>query len=170
MSPHIDPAMIGKVMGEPSFEEQCRRDMETAMANPVLGFIDKMWSDFGRDQRKRYPEVYALGGRLIREREAREAFSGRPAEGRRDTVGVRARLIARLIVRDGDDCCYCHKPLGDDMTLEHRVAQSNGGDDDFDNLTLAHRGCNQRVGNLPPDMKDDLAARERDGEHIGRGK
>ena len=70
--PHIDPAMIGKVMGEPSFEEQCRRDMETALANPLLGFIDKMWSDFEADQLARYPEMYALGERLIRERDEDE--------------------------------------------------------------------------------------------------
>ena len=62
----IAPATLRAIMGEPSFDEQCRRDMETATA----GFINKMWSDFEADQRARHPDVYALGERLIREREA----------------------------------------------------------------------------------------------------
>jgi 5-methylcytosine-specific restriction endonuclease McrA len=77
----------------------------------------------------------------------------------RQPVGDRNRKIARILARDGDDCCYCGKPLGDDMTLEHRVAKSRGGSDDLENLKLAHARCNHEVGNLPPDMKDELARR-----------
>lgn len=92
------------------------------------------------------------------EREAREAFSTKAAT--REPVGERSRKIARILARDGEDCCYCKKPLGDDMTLEHRVARTRGGSDELDNLKLAHARCNREVGNLPPDMKDELVRRK----------
>jgi hypothetical protein len=71
----------------------------------------------------------------------------------RQKVGQRARLIARLMFRDGEDCCYCLAPLGDDITLEHVVAQSRGGSDELDNLKLAHDRCNARMADLPPHAK-----------------
>jgi 5-methylcytosine-specific restriction endonuclease McrA len=86
---------------------------------------------------------------------------------KREPVGDRNRKIARILARDGDNCCYCKKPLGDDMTLEHRIALSNGGTDNLDNLKLAHAACNREVGNLPPDMKDELVERKKRSETLG---
>lgn len=127
---------------------------------PVNIVIDQLWSDHERYMRKRYADVYELGDRLIREREMREASQKPPREAYREKVGDRSRKIGRILARDGDNCCYCKRPLGDDMTLEHRVAQSRGGTDDLGNLKLAHASCNQEVGNLPVDMKDELAKRK----------
>lgn len=143
-----------------TLDRQSRDDMERALANPIIGLLDKMFDDFERDQRARYPEVYALGERLIREKAARTQFERPEKNAPREKVGDRNRKIARILARDGEDCCYCRKPLGEDMTLEHRVAVSLGGSDDLDNLKLAHSACNREVGNLPVDMKDELAARK----------
>lgn len=123
--------------------------------DPVAALLDHVWADHMR----RYADVYAFGGKLLRERELREA-AHQHAEGHREPVGERNRKIARILARDGEACCYCNEPLGEDMTLEHRIARSRGGTDDLDNLTLAHARCNREVGNLPPDMKDELAKRK----------
>jgi 5-methylcytosine-specific restriction endonuclease McrA len=122
--------------------------------NPVIRAIDKL---FAPDPR--YAWLDEFGRKLKRERQAREHFS-KVLSDKREPVGDRNRKIARILARDGDECCYCGKPLGDDMTLEHRIALSNGGTDDLDNLKLAHALCNREVGNLPPDMKDELAKRQ----------
>ena len=70
--------------------------------------------------------------------------------------GIRRRLRARLRRRDGDLCCWCHKPMlfADGKpgvqwsplfaTIEHIIPRCSGGSDDEDNLALAHRLCNQR--------------------------
>lgn len=72
----------------------------------------------------------------------------------------------RLIDRDGSDCWFCGRPLGDDITFEHLVSKSDGGFNKLANLALAHAACNKRAGNLPLVKKIALraemrAARER---------
>jgi 5-methylcytosine-specific restriction endonuclease McrA len=114
------------------------------------------------DQERRYAWLLEFGERQRRAEEVRQALS-EPRHNRREMIGARTRKIARILERDGDLCCYCQQPLGEDMTLEHRVASSNGGSEDLDNLKLAHALCNREVGNLPPDMKDELARRKLKG-------
>lgn len=63
---------------------------------------------------------------------------------------ARERLYKLLRERDGDNCCFCHRPI--DFTLrralwgrsfEHRhVRWSAGGSWDPNNLALAHKWCN----------------------------
>ncbi len=62
----------------------------------------------------------------------------------------RERLYQALRDRDGDNCCFCGKPI--DFTLrrapmgrsfEHRHRWSEGGSWNLDNLALAHKQCNQ---------------------------
>ncbi|MDP5211188.1 HNH endonuclease [Microbulbifer sp. 2205BS26-8] len=54
-----------------------------------------------------------------------------------------------LLKRDGNECFYCGRSLGEDVTEEHLVALNQGGPDRLENLVLAHRACNNDAGNLP---------------------
>lgn len=53
-----------------------------------------------------------------------------------------------LVQRDGEDCFFCCKPLGDDVTIEHLVATTHGGPNHISNKFLAHRQCNADAGHL----------------------
>lgn len=69
----------------------------------------------------------------------------------------RRAVVARLIERDGDDCWLCAKPMPEtDRTIEHKLAQSLGGGDEFTNLALTHGECNRRLGNLPVADKEAM--------------
>jgi 5-methylcytosine-specific restriction endonuclease McrA len=81
---------------------------------------------------------------------------------------VRARL-RRVRERDGDLCWLClgrvprrsrggHRPT--DQTIDHVVPRSKGGEDDDDNLRLAHRSCNhdRRDADPPPEVHGRWAA------------
>jgi 5-methylcytosine-specific restriction endonuclease McrA len=70
----------------------------------------------------------------------------------------RRRLLTKLMCRDGTDCTICKEPLDrrlhdvDDpmyITLDHIVPRSHGGGDDYSNLRLAHKTCNEQRGNDP---------------------
>lgn len=61
------------------------------------------------------------------------------------SVQWRRSMRRKLIERDGDTCCHCGLPLGDDISLEHRTPLSRGGSNGTDNLALAHRLCNERA-------------------------
>lgn len=54
-------------------------------------------------------------------------------------------------------CFYCSLRLGDDMTWEHLVPQSDGGCSKHRNLRIAHMQCNVKVANLPVQAKLILA-------------
>jgi hypothetical protein len=139
----------------PSLLESAQTPEEAREIERGRAFADAMDRMFAPTPAMRWLEQLALQ-RQQRE-ETHKALQGQTVV--REAVGDRNRKIARILARDGEGCCYCGKPLGDDMTLEHRIAQANGGSDDLENLTLAHAACNRRVGDLPPDMKDELAAR-----------
>lgn len=62
----------------------------------------------------------------------------RPIATRQSDVARRRRILAR----DGTDCCICGRELGDDMTIEHWVAQISDGTEDDANIGLAHKVCN----------------------------
>lgn len=64
--------------------------------------------------------------------------------GRKSNAGTHQTLLAR----DGEDCFFCLKPLGDDITIEHLVAVAHGGPNHICNKFLAHRLCNSDAGHL----------------------
>lgn len=61
---------------------------------------------------------------------------------------------AVILKRDGNDCIYCRKPLTLDVpnnhssqvTLEHIIPQSDGGNHLITNLTIACGACNSKRG------------------------
>lgn len=53
-----------------------------------------------------------------------------------------------LLERDGQNCFFCLKPLGEDMTREHLVAVAHGGPNHLSNKFLAHQRCNTAAGHL----------------------
>jgi hypothetical protein len=57
--------------------------------------------------------------------------------------------INTLLDRDGDKCFYCIQQMQDeDITIEHLVSLTHGGPNHMSNMFLAHRLCNEAVGNL----------------------
>lgn len=75
---------------------------------------------------------------------------------RRDKATVDA-----LLVRDGDCCLFCGKPLDGDITVEHLVAIAHGGPNHVSNLFLAHAACNQAAGHMSAPEKVASAIRNR---------
>ena len=74
-----------------------------------------------------------------------------------------AKMLARVIERDGTRCHLCGQPVSMDKrqhaktpTLDHLIPKSRGGWWIESNLKLAHRDCNNRRGNttLPEGGED----------------
>lgn len=65
------------------------------------------------------------------------------------TGSERKRLIRRLADVHGWYCWYCHLPVGPGKChVDHIIAKSMGGEDDFFNFALACRQCNMAKGTL----------------------
>lgn len=71
-------------------------------------------------------------------------------------VRWRKRLITKLMARDGCNCRLCGKILdrkisnpnsSEYITLDHIKPLSKGGEDNFQNIQLAHNKCNQLKAN-----------------------
>jgi len=60
----------------------------------------------------------------------------------------REARIQRLRDRDGNDCFYCRKPIGRELSIEHLVPKCHNGPEHISNLCLAHKNCNLRARNL----------------------
>lgn len=120
-----------------------------SIARPSNARIADVLSDLAGYESPNVAWLRGLSDQRERARPASDEPQRSPPGTQSQAVGERARLIARVIVRDGDVCWYCDTPLLDDMTIEHRQARTNGGDDDFDNVALAHRRCNRIAGSLP---------------------
>jgi len=71
------------------------------------------------------------------------------------------KVRRKLLARDGDECWFCGKSMGDDATLEHLVPKSRGGGNRLDNYALAHRVCNNLAGDKPLVAKIELRAQLR---------
>lgn len=66
-------------------------------------------------------------------------------------TATRRKIATQLINRDGYNCHYCgcvlensiagYNPKG--ASIDHVIAQDNGGSDNLDNLVLSCRKCNQ---------------------------
>lgn len=74
----------------------------------------------------------------------------------------RDRVIAMVMQRDGNDCWFCGRGLGRDITIEHLNPLALGGGWNDDNLALAHAGCNQAAGHLRRYEKEKLREQMRD--------
>lgn len=90
-----------------------------------------------------------------------EGPKAKPAEQRlpKKKGKSNAPTRATLRARDGDDCWFCGKPMGDDCTLEHLIAKAKGGNNSLANYALAHRQCNADAADLP--LVDKIAMRAR---------
>lgn len=77
--------------------------------------------------------------------------------GRRKDKGT----VNALLNRDGDECFFCGKPLGDNVTVEHLVAVAHGGPNHISNLFLAHFECNSEAGHMSAPAKVQLALKKR---------
>ena len=63
------------------------------------------------------------------------------------------RSVSRkgIILRDGATCQYCRKKLPPkDLTLDHVVPRSRGGESTWENLVACCYPCNNRKGNRTP--------------------
>ena len=57
-----------------------------------------------------------------------------------------------ILLRDHNTCQYCGKVLPPtELTLDHVVARSRGGDSSWDNLVACCRACNNRKGDQRPE-------------------
>ena len=54
--------------------------------------------------------------------------------------------------RDGHICQYCYKSFGEkELTLDHVLPKSRGGDKSWTNLVASCKKCNQKKGDKTPD-------------------
>lgn len=57
-----------------------------------------------------------------------------------------------ILLRDHNTCQYCAKVFPPpDLTLDHIVPRSHGGDSTWDNLVASCRACNNRKGSRSPE-------------------
>jgi 5-methylcytosine-specific restriction endonuclease McrA len=71
-----------------------------------------------------------------------------------------------ILRRDGHQCQYCGK-TGQDMTIDHIIPKSKGGQETWENLVTACNRCNNRKGNTTPeDAGLVLISKPRKPNHI----
>ena len=58
------------------------------------------------------------------------------------------RIKEELYRKQKGLCVWCKNPLGDNITIEHLECQCRGGGSSIRNLALAHKGCNNRRGDI----------------------
>jgi 5-methylcytosine-specific restriction endonuclease McrA len=74
-------------------------------------------------------------------------WDGRPASYGRNGTYKYEKIV--ILKRDGHDCFYCGRDLGEDITLEHLIALVSGGANELSNMVLAHEKCNQIMSHKP---------------------
>ncbi|MBX9602282.1 MAG: HNH endonuclease [Bryobacteraceae bacterium] len=73
-------------------------------------------------------------------------------EYRRIPHQSRALSRKNILMRDRYTCQYCHKPLASsELTLDHVVPRSRGGETTWENLVACCHPCNNRKGSRTPD-------------------
>lgn len=73
------------------------------------------------------------------------------------TIRDKARKRIAQRVQAGEPCALCGRPIDlslryphrDSFTVDHRIATSMGGNDDYDSLRPAHNRCNRLRSNHP---------------------
>lgn len=73
-------------------------------------------------------------------------------EYRRIPHQTRALSRKNIMMRDRFTCQYCHKVFNSgDLTLDHVIPRSRGGDTSWENLVACCHRCNNRKGNRTPE-------------------
>lgn len=69
------------------------------------------------------------------------------------SIPYRNILLSRknVIKRDNHRCQYCHS-IAPDLTVDHIIPKSLGGQDTWENLTTACHRCNHKKGNRTPEQ------------------
>ena len=83
-------------------------------------------------------------------------------EYRRIPYQTRALSRKNILLRDRNTCQYCGEVLpSSDLTLDHVIPRSRGGNSTWENLVACCHACNRRKGNrmLHRDRRHDSAAR-----------
>ena len=66
----------------------------------------------------------------------------------------------RLLKRDGRECFYCGIHLKDEeITIEHVLNKTHGGNGNMNNLVLSHMICNHAAGEMS--IADKVRMRDR---------
>ncbi len=74
--------------------------------------------------------------------------------------GAKRNRTSFVYHRDGGCCCYCGLRLRrDEATVDHYVAQSQGGGDELENLRLACLPCNQLKSIYTPEEWEEMIVR-----------
>jgi 5-methylcytosine-specific restriction endonuclease McrA len=78
-------------------------------------------------------------------------------EYRRIPYQTRALSRKNILLRDRNTCQYCGEIFAPgDMTLDHVIPRSRGGDSTWENLVACCHACNRRKGNRMLDEIDDM--------------
>jgi 5-methylcytosine-specific restriction endonuclease McrA len=73
-------------------------------------------------------------------------------EYRRIPHQTRALSRKNIMMRDRYSCQYCHRAGGaSDLTLDHVIPRSRGGESSWENLVASCHQCNNRKGNRTPE-------------------
>lgn len=75
------------------------------------------------------------------------AAEQKPPEKRQSGAQRRRELKLRLCGEQNWRCAYCGKPMEDETaSIDHVIARSRGGSNEWENLVAAHRQCNEDKG------------------------
>ena len=78
-------------------------------------------------------------------------------EYRRIPYQTRALSRKNILLRDRNTCQYSGETFGPgDLTLDHVIPRSRGGDSTWENLVACCHACNRRKGNRMLDEIDDM--------------
>ena len=81
-------------------------------------------------------------------------------EYRRIPHQTRALSRKNILMRDRYTCQYCHRACpASELTLDHVVPRSRGGETSWENLVACCHHCNNRKGNRTPDEANMRLAR-----------
>ena len=121
---HIEPDILADVMGYPG-----------KPAELIEGLITVGFLDLGDDGHLSIHNWMA--------------YRRRNSDGRDDWNRLRATLTPVVYDRDGHACVYCGAT--DELTIDHVIPLSRGGNNHLNNLTTACRRCNQSKYNRTPE-------------------
>jgi 5-methylcytosine-specific restriction endonuclease McrA len=78
-------------------------------------------------------------------------------EYRRIPYQTRALSRRNILLRDRNTCQYCGDVLPPgELTLDHVIPRSRGGNSTWENLVACCHSCNRRKGNRLPNELDDM--------------
>lgn len=86
-------------------------------------------------------------------------WDGRPIKTGRKNTYVKEKK--QILKRDGSACFYCGALMGNDITLEHLIPLTAGGQNNLSNMVLAHEDCNKKMGYKPIVDKVNYALKTR---------